>query len=188
MRGGGVGTWVEWLRWTVGTWVVVAVVVWPLPVTAQQEPGNPIRTEFRTIEDRTIALDELRGRVVLLDFWATWCAPCLAELPRLKKLRAAYDRADFEIIGISLDSLDRRTFTSWVRRNNITWPQVLEGRSYNGDLARAFNVEKLPVTILIDRAGRLAGRDLRGPRLEAAIRRYIAQSTSASPTPEPPRR
>lgn len=165
----------------------MAALLAALLLVAGQGPGPFNRVEFRTVDNRAIALDDLRGRVVLLDFWATWCAPCLAELPRLKKLHTQYGAEDFAIIGISLDSLDRRSFTSWVRRNGIAWPQVLEGRGYNGDLARLFSVEKLPVTILIDKQGRIAARDLRGARLEEAIRRSIEQSMSASPTPAPPR-
>jgi len=153
---------------------LTAVCVLLAAVFATGQERQKTRVEFQTIDGRTIALDDLRGRVVLLDFWATWCAPCLAELPRLKKLHKQYGREDFEIIGISLDTLDRRTFNSWVRRNSITWPQVHEGRGYNGDLARRFEVEKLPVTVLLDRNGDVAGRDFRGERLESAVRKLTS--------------
>ncbi|HUF24223.1 MAG TPA: redoxin domain-containing protein [Vicinamibacterales bacterium] len=161
------------IRRLAAAFVLVAGVCWPWPVAAQQ-PDAIGRIRLHTVDGRSLTLADLRGRVVLLDFWATWCAPCLAELPRLKKLHAEYDREDFEILGISLDTLDRRSFRSWVRRNDINWPQVQDGRGYNGDLARRFGVEELPVTILLDREGRIAARNLRGDALESAIGRLLA--------------
>ena len=156
--------------------LLVTAALWPSPASGQHRPGDVIRADLQTIDGRITSVEELRGRVVLLDFWATWCAPCLADLPKLKKLHAQYSRDDFEIIGISLDTMDRRTFNSWVRRNSIAWPQVQEGRGYNGDLARLFGVEQLPVTILLGRDGRVARRDLRGAELESAIAAEIAKS------------
>ncbi len=112
---------------------------------------------------------DLRGRVVLLDFWATWCAPCLAELPRLKTLRARHSRADFEILGISLDVTSRRSFVSWLNRNRIDWPQVHERAGYAANLPRLFGVDRLPRTLVIARDGTIAATDLRGERLAAVI-------------------
>jgi thiol-disulfide isomerase/thioredoxin len=106
---------------------------------------------------------------VLLDFWATWCAPCLADIPRLKTLRARYPRTDFEILGISLDATSRRSFISWLNRNRIDWPQVHERAGYGGAIPLLFGIDRLPRTILIARDGSVAAVDLRGERLAAAI-------------------
>jgi thiol-disulfide isomerase/thioredoxin len=119
--------------------------------------------------------ENLRGRVVLLDFWATWCAPCLAELPRLKTLREQFRREDFEIIGISLDAGSRRAFVSWLNRHRIEWPQVHERGGYSGTVPRQFGVDRLPRTVLIDRDGRIAAVDLRGERLAEAVHTLVAQ-------------
>jgi thiol-disulfide isomerase/thioredoxin len=160
----------------------------PSPAGARQNTTNQSTgptlsgVALHTIDGQSLEFEQLRGRVVLLDFWATWCAPCLAEMPRLKRLYAAYPREDFMLVGISLDGSDRRMFTSWLRRNRIGWPQVQDARGYNGDLARRFAVETLPVTLLFDRDGRLAHRDLRGPRLESAIR-ALAEPATRRDTP-----
>ncbi len=119
---------------------------------------------------------DLRGRVVLLDFWATWCAPCLAELPRLKTLRARHSRADFEILGISLDVKSRRSFVSWLNRNRIDWPQVHERAGYAANLPRLFGVDRLPRTLVIARDGTIAATDLRGERLAAKIDALVADT------------
>jgi thiol-disulfide isomerase/thioredoxin len=126
--------------------------------------------------------DRLHGRVVLLDFWATWCAPCLADLPRLKALRDRHPRSDFEIVGISLDSSNRRTLVSWLNRNRIDWPQIHEARGYNADTSRLFGVDRLPMTILIDRDGTVAAVGLRGERLGARIEKLVGGGpTGAQP-------
>jgi thiol-disulfide isomerase/thioredoxin len=114
----------------------------------------------------------LRGRVVLLDFWATWCAPCLSELPRLKSLRERYSREELEIIGIMLEPTTRRSLTSWLNRHRIDWPQVHE-RGYSGTLARAYGVQSLPATVLFGRDGFLDARNLRGERLERRVTELI---------------
>ena len=125
---------------------------------------------------------DLRGRVLLVDFWATWCAPCLAELPRLKALRARHSRDEFEILGISLDPASRQSLVSWLNRNRIDWPQVHERAGYSGQVARLLDVDRLPRTILIDRHGEIAAVDLRGDRLEAAINDLVVRRAGQPPS------
>ncbi|MDQ3168878.1 MAG: TlpA family protein disulfide reductase [Acidobacteriota bacterium] len=161
------------VRRLTAAFVLVATACWPGPIAAQS-PGEPHRAEFRTIDGTRMTLEALRGKVVLLDFWATWCAPCLVELPRLRRLHDELGNASLVIVGVSLDTTEPRRLASWTRRNNIGWPQVHDGRGYNGALARQFGVEELPATLLFDRDGRLAARDLRGVRLEATIRALLA--------------
>lgn len=117
---------------------------------------------------------DLRGRVVLLDFWATWCAPCLADLPLLDMLRAKHSRADFEILGISLDVTSRRAFVSWLNRNRVDWPQVHDRSGYAGKVPRLFGIDQLPSTIVVGRDGRPAGIDVRGERLVALVDALVA--------------
>jgi thiol-disulfide isomerase/thioredoxin len=117
---------------------------------------------------------DLRGRVILLDFWATWCAPCLAEMPRLKSLRSKHSRDDFEIVGISLDVTSRQAFVSWLNRNRIEWPQVHERAAYSGKVPRLFGIDRLPRTVLIDRDGSVAAVDVRGDRLAALVDELVA--------------
>ena len=147
--------------------VLAALPFWPQPLTAQDQPEILNREEFR-------GLGDLGGKVVLLDFWATWCAPCLAELPRLRRLHEELEGSGLVIVGVSLDAMETRRFASWTRRQGVTWPQVRDGRSYAGDLPRLFGIEQLPSTVLFDRQGRIAARDLRGARLETAIRELLA--------------
>jgi len=141
--------------------IFATLASWPTPITAQAQPGKFNREEFR-------------GRVVLLDFWATWCAPCLEELPRLRRLHETREADGLAIVGVALDATDRRALTSWLRRNGVTWPQIHDTRGYDGELAQQFDVDRLPATVLFDRDGRIVARDLRGDRLEAAIDALLA--------------
>lgn len=121
------------------------------------------------LDGRRWTTGDLKGQVVLLDFWATWCAPCLADLPLLRALRQKHAREDFEILGISLDVTSRRGFVSWLNRHRIDWPQVHLRQGYAADVPRLFGVEQLPSTVVIDRDGRVAGIDVRGDRLVALV-------------------
>ena len=161
------------VRRLTAVFVLVAIACWPIPLTAQAVQADSPAVQFRTVDGRRMALDELRGKVVLLDFWATWCAPCLAELPRLRRLHEELGDG-LLIVGVSLDNIEPRRLASWTRRNGIVWPQVHDGRGYNGALARQFDVEELPATALFDQHGRLAARDLRGAPLEAKVRALLA--------------
>jgi len=127
------------------------------------------------LDGRRWTARDMHGRVVLLDFWATWCAPCLAELPRLKRLYAAYRRAGFEILGISLDAMSRRAFVSWLNRQRVDWPQIHERTGYGGRTARHFAIDRLPRTMLVARDGRIAAVDVRGEELETLVERLLAE-------------
>ena len=121
----------------------------------------------------TWTADALRGRVTLIDFWATWCAPCLTELPVLKEARRRYSRDEFEVLGISFDVSDRRTLISWMNRQGVTWPQVFDGRGRTGPVPRHFAVAAVPTSFLVDADARVVAMNLRGARLLAAIEREV---------------
>jgi thiol-disulfide isomerase/thioredoxin len=125
--------------------------------------------QVTTLDGKTLTRDDLRGRIVLVDVWATWCAPCLAEMPTLKRLQADHGDA-LLIVGVNLDSVPRRDLRQWLARKDITWPQLFDGRGVNGPLANQLNVEFLPRSFLYDEEGHLVATDLRGNALVRAVR------------------
>lgn len=118
---------------------------------------------------------DLQGRVVLIDFWATWCAPCLQQIPDFRRLRAAY-RDRFEVLAISVDSRTRRDFVAWVNRQGVSWPQVHDGRAFNSPAARPFGVRALPASLLLHN-GQIVARNLRGNALYQAVSHLTSTSS-----------
>ena len=105
----------------------------------------------------------------MIDFWATWCAPCLAEFPFQKRAYEAYREKGFEILAVSIDATDRRTVERFLKRRAIPWPQILDGRGYGGRLAQQFGVEFIPASLLVDPQGEVVAVNLRGDRMHAFL-------------------
>ena len=114
-----------------------------------------------------LRLADLKGKYVLVDFWATWCAPCTAELPRMQAAYSKYKAKGFEIVAVSLDE-SKAVVDEFVRARKLPWKQVHNATS-NGDLVEAFGVRTIPATFLVDPAGRIVRLELRGPALDRAL-------------------
>lgn len=127
------------------------------------------------VEGRAWTAERLEGRVVLLDFWASWCAPCLAQIPALRELSARFGPRGFLVLGVSMERTDRRALAELLRRQEIDWPQIHDGRGFGGPIARRFAVEAVPRTLLIDRSGRVVAVDPGGEVLRAALPALLRQ-------------
>lgn len=110
----------------------------------------------KDLSGRSVSLSALRGNVVLLDFWATWCAPCRQDIPDLIALQTRYADEGLIVIGMSLDTLPEEAVRDFVRKAGITYPVVLSGT----EIAQAYAVEALPTKVLIDRSGQIRERKL----------------------------
>lgn len=124
--------------------------------------------EMEDLSGRVWQPADLLGRVVLLDFWATWCAPCLEELPNLRRIAGELEGAT--VLGVSLERTTRAELRSFLLRQEIVWPQVHDGLGLAGPLARRFGVEAVPRTVVVDARGRLVAVDLRGEALYVLLR------------------
>jgi thiol-disulfide isomerase/thioredoxin len=127
-------------------------------------------------------LESLKGKYVLVEFWATWCGPCVVELPRLQKAYEKYHAAGFEIVGVSLDE-NRAAVVDFVKARKLPWPQI-HNAGANSDVVDAFGVASIPANFLIDPDGKVVRLDLRGAAIEKALDTLIKVPTrSASATP-----
>jgi peroxiredoxin len=118
--------------------------------------------------DKELALSSLRGKVVLIDFWASWCGPCRKEIPNVKRAYAKYKNKGFEILGVSLDK-DREAWLEAISKEGLTWPQVSDLKFWQSEACQIYAVQSIPYTVLIDREGKIIATNLRGAELDKKL-------------------
>ncbi len=130
--------------------------------------------QSQSISGDDISLDSLEGQFVILEFWATWCGPCLPEIPHLKDLYEKYKNSGFAIVGISLDR-DKETLMNFIDEREMEWSQIYIENGWEGELPRLFNVSGIPRMYLLDPEGNIVGRDLRGEEMISKVESLIAE-------------
>ncbi len=158
----------------------------PVKMLKQQEEAEKVQAALvegakfpdfaeKDVAGKPISVSNYKGKVVLVDFWATWCPPCRAELPNVLKTYENYHSKGFEIVGISLDQSEEK-LTSFTKDKNMTWQQFFDGKGWGNKLAAKYGVQSIPATFLLDREGKIIGKGLRGEDLEAAVSKALAKN------------
>jgi len=132
---------------------------------------------LKNLEDQDVSLSDFRGKVLLVDFWASWCGPCRKENPHVRKLYARYKEQGFEILGVSLDKTKDR-WQQAVTKDKLEWEQVSDLAGWGNTVAKMYNVRSIPHTILLDEEGRILARNLRGPDLDKKLKEIFAARES----------
>jgi thiol-disulfide isomerase/thioredoxin len=135
--------------------------------------GKPVDLQFTAVDGREVDLAKLKGKVVLIDFWATWCTPCVGEIPHVKE---AYDKLHsqgFEIVGISLDK-EKDSLTRFVGEHKMEWPQFFDGLYWQNKFARQFGIESIPAMWLLDKKGVLRDVNARAD-LSGKVTKLLAE-------------
>lgn len=142
-------------------------------VSATLQPGKAFPDFSVTdIAGEPLSISKYKGKVVLVDFWATWCPPCVAEMPSVVAAYEKYHDKGFEIAGISLDK-DKSKLTDFIAKNKMPWPQYFDGKEWGGELIAKYGIDAIPATFLIDAEGRIVARDLRGKALEEQLEKLL---------------
>jgi thiol-disulfide isomerase/thioredoxin len=160
------------------------------PLSLIGKPAPPIVAT--DVDGKPFRLENLKGKVVLVVFWATWCPPCLAEMPRLNTLAEAFQSRGLELLGVNVDAhhediKDAKQAIPIVRHalieQNVAWPNVLNDDG-PGNIAEAYGISTLPANLLIGRDGAVVGVDLSGPFLDSAVKKALGTTVTSQPRPQ----
>jgi len=150
--------------------------LWAKDTLARLGPKDkPLTLEFTAADGRKVDLSKMRGKVVLVDFWAIGCPSYIAEFPKVKALYDKHHSQGFEILGVSRDH-DNKRFAKFIKEKRIPWPQYFDGKdSPENRIFQEFGIWGVPHTILVDKNGRLRGYDLSVENLEVLIPTLLAK-------------
>ncbi|HVX64241.1 MAG TPA: TlpA disulfide reductase family protein, partial [Pirellulales bacterium] len=140
--------------------------------------GSHVKIEGTLVNGKKFDWSKYKGKVVLVDFWATWCGPCLKELPNVKQTYEKYHDQGFEVIGISLDD-DEQTLKEFLEEEQLPWPILFSSDSkatgWEHPMASYYGISSIPAAILVDRKGKVVSLNARGDELG----KMVAELTGA---------
>lgn len=154
---------------------------WLDPDFLKNLPGKAIEIEGITLEGKEFDWKTYRGKVVLIDFWATWCGPCLQEIPRLKNLHEKYREGDFEIVAISIDE-NLESLEEYLKKSPLPWTVLSDEKWKNSGktgMAERFGIGEIPRCLLVDRKGKVIRVDARGENLDVELKKLFPENETS---------
>jgi peroxiredoxin len=124
-----------------------------------------------SLRSEVVSLSDFKGKYVLLDFWATWCKPCIAEIPNLKAVREEFSKEDFEVVSICVDKADfKLNWEKIIEKYDANWPQLFDA---SGEAARDYAIEYFPTIFLLNKDGEIVAKNLRGHDISKKLRKIF---------------
>jgi thiol-disulfide isomerase/thioredoxin len=151
----------------------------PGKITQLNGVGKPFELSFQNaVDGETIDLASQKGTIFVIDYWATWCGPCIAEMPHMKELYAEYKGQGVEFIGVSLDQPEDqdglKKLLAYVEENKVEWPQYYQGNGWASEFSTSWGINSIPALFVVDAAGNLHSTSARG-QLEKMLPALIEQ-------------
>lgn len=143
------------------------------PLVGTAAIGKPLVLKFKATDGREVDLSKMKGKVILVDFWATWCGPCMRELPSVKAAYASLHAKGFEIVGVSFDK-KKEALAHVLKKEKMEWPQYFESQAGDHRIGDKLGIESIPTMWLIDKKGNLRDLDARSG-LAARVEKLLAE-------------
>jgi thiol-disulfide isomerase/thioredoxin len=141
--------------------------------------GKPVDLQFTATDGSLVDLRSLRGNVVLVDFWASWCPDCIREMPIVRQTYQKYRDKGFTVVGISLDK-DEQALSNFVAKKLIPWPQYFDGRGWENDFAVKYGVRAIPEMWLINQRGDMVSTDTSIEQLDQRVEQLLGSGNQLS--------
>jgi thiol-disulfide isomerase/thioredoxin len=135
---------------------------------------GPLGLRFKAVDGTDVDLAKLRGKVVLVDFWATWCGPCRMEIPNVVAAYNQFHKDGFEIVGISLDQ-SKEKLLGFTKQAGMTWPQYFDGKLWANDISTRYGINAIPTAWLVDKKGFVRSTETRGAALTRQVKTLLAE-------------
>jgi len=149
--------------------------------------GKPMKVEGKTVDGKDFNIESLKGKVVLVDFWATWCGPCLQEMPHVSDMYESYHAKGFEVVGVSLDE-KREVLQEFLKENKIPWVQLYSDSDgttgWSNPIAKYYGISGIPTAILIGQDGNVVSLDARAGELTKLLEKLLGPPEAKAAAPK----
>jgi thiol-disulfide isomerase/thioredoxin len=139
--------------------LLLSLAVMPLAL-GDVDQSKPLDLKYTAVDGKSVDLAKLRGKVVLVDFWATWCPPCRGEVPNVVAAYQKYHAQGFEIVGVSLDQ-DKDALLAFTKDNGMVWPQYFDGKGWDNEISKGFGIDSIPAMWLVGKDGKVISTNAR---------------------------
>ena len=155
------------------SFLVLFILSGSFTVSAQLSIGSSVpEIELANEKDSIVKLSSFSGKVVFLDFWASWCAPCRAANPYIQQLYKKYKAKGFEVFAVSLD-VKKEAWLKAIKKDKLTYTQVIDNAGWNSKVAERYFVDQLPTNFLLDKTGKIVAINLEGKELFDKVKELV---------------